>query len=163
MDRQNEGSEDPPQGGWSCWTWEVSCHIGMGIHRSHLKRIVMTLYLVYPLLLYICPVWGKDHSITVILFNDRYQKVLNLLKKTLDYMERFCYCQLSWICVNATYYIYNNQRTSRFSLFLSKLYVYLSPIVWKVKVPSSNLKTRFFIFPITSGIFQPIFSYFIFF
>lgn len=81
MDRQNEGSEDPPQGGWSCWTWEVSCHIGMGIHRSHLKRIVMTLYLVYPLLLYICPVWGKDHSITVILFNDRYQKVLNLLKK----------------------------------------------------------------------------------
>ena len=89
MDRQNEGSEDPPQGGWSCWTWEVSCHIGMGIHRSHLKRIVMTLYLVYPLLLYICPVWGKDHSITVILFNDRYQKVLNLLKKTLDYMERF--------------------------------------------------------------------------
>ena len=28
----------------------------MGIHRSHLKRIVMTLYLVYPLLLYICPV-----------------------------------------------------------------------------------------------------------
>ena len=88
MDRQNEGSEDPPQGGWSCWTWEVSCHIGMGIHRSHLKRIVMTLYLVYPLLLYICPVWGKDHSITVILFNDRYQKVLNLLKKTLDYMER---------------------------------------------------------------------------
>ena len=88
MDRQNEGSEDPPQGGWSCWTWEVSCHIGMGIHRSHLKRIVMTLYLVYPLLLYICPVWGKDHSITLVLFNDRYQKVLNLLKKTLDYMER---------------------------------------------------------------------------
>ena len=95
MDRQNEGSEDPPQGGWSCWTWEVSCHIGMGIHRSHLKRIVMTLYLVYPLLLYICPVWGKDHSITVILFNDRYQKVLNLLKKTLDYMERSLFSDYS--------------------------------------------------------------------
>ena len=78
-------------------------------------------------------------------------------------ISRFCYCQLSWICVNATYYIYNNQRTSRFSLFLSKLYVYLSPIVWKTKVTPSNLKTRFFIFPITSGIFQPIFSYFIFF
>ena len=31
---------------------------------------------------------GKDHSITLVLFNDRYQKVLNLLKKTLDYMER---------------------------------------------------------------------------
>ena len=48
----------------------------------------MTFYLVHPLLLYICPVWGKDHSITLVLFNDRYQKVLNLLKKTLDYMER---------------------------------------------------------------------------
>ena len=31
---------------------------------------------------------GKDHSITLVLFNDRYQKVLNLLKKALDYMER---------------------------------------------------------------------------
>lgn len=88
MDRQNEGSEDPPQGGWSCWTWEVSCHIGMGTHRGHLKRIVMTFYLVHPLLLYICPVWGKDHSITLVSFNNRYQKVLNLLKKVLDYMER---------------------------------------------------------------------------
>ena len=26
---------------------------------------------------------GKDHSITLVLFNDRYQKVLNLLKKHL--------------------------------------------------------------------------------
>ena len=48
----------------------------------------MTFYLVYPLLLYICPVRGKDHSITLVLLNDRCQKVLNLLKKTLDYMER---------------------------------------------------------------------------
>ena len=59
----------------------------MGIHRGHLERIVMTFYLVYPLLLYICPVRGKDHSITLVLLNDRCQKVLNLLKKTLDYME----------------------------------------------------------------------------
>ena len=32
-----------------------------------------------------------DHSITLVLFNERYQKVLNLLKKTLDYMERSNY------------------------------------------------------------------------
>ena len=55
----------------------------MGTHRGHLERIVMTFYLVHPLLLYICPVWGKDYSITLVLFNDRYQKVLNLLKKHL--------------------------------------------------------------------------------
>ena len=61
----------------------------MGTDRGHLERIVMTFYLVHPLLLlYICPVGGKDHSITLVSFNNRYQKVLNLLKKALDYMER---------------------------------------------------------------------------
>ena len=49
----------------------------------------MTLYLVYPLLLYICPIIGKDYSITLVLFNHRYRKVLNLLKKHLIIWREF--------------------------------------------------------------------------
>ena len=45
----------------------------------------MTFYLVYLLLLYICPVCGKDHSITLVSFNNRHQKVLDLLKKQNNY------------------------------------------------------------------------------
>lgn len=60
----------------------------VGEHRGHLKRIVKTFCLAYPLLLCTCPVWGKNNSITLVLFNDKYKRVLNLLEKTLDYMER---------------------------------------------------------------------------
>lgn len=38
------------------------------------------------IILYICSVLGKDYYITMILFNDRNQKILS--KKTLDYMKR---------------------------------------------------------------------------
>ena len=38
-------------------------------------------YLVYTLL-YICSVLGKDYSITLVLFNNKYRKVLNLLENT---------------------------------------------------------------------------------
>lgn len=61
----------------------MSCHVGIDTHRGHLERIVMTFYLVYLLLLYICPVCDKDHSITLVSFNNRHQKVLDLLKKQL--------------------------------------------------------------------------------
>ena len=42
-----------------------------------------------PIITIYLPVWDKDHSITLVPFNDRYQKVL---KKTLDYMESLVYC-----------------------------------------------------------------------
>ena len=44
-----------------------------GMYQGHLERIVMFFYLGYPLLLYICAVWGKKLSITLVPFIDRYQ------------------------------------------------------------------------------------------
>ena len=88
----------------------------------------MTFYLVHPLLLYICPLWGKDHSITLVLFNDSYQKVLNfhmfrLIKRFKVVDQASSFSGIAYIEYSMFYRV-NHYRLIFFSAYIPLKFIY---------------------------------------